>query len=72
MEPRTAPRRNDRTRALSDEVGKQPIRYIRKEAETKRILEGHTQVDAKIEADNLLILIEVNSPRAFRPTQSLV
>jgi len=52
---------------LSDEVRKHPIRYIRKEAETKRILEGHTQVDAIIETDNLLILIEVKFTSDISP-----
>jgi len=44
---------------LSYKVRDHPIRYIRREAKTKRILEGHTQVDAIIKAEKLLILIEV-------------
>jgi hypothetical protein len=52
---------------LSEKVKKHPIRYIRREAETKRILEGRTQVDALIETDNLLILIEVKFTSDISP-----
>lgn len=44
---------------LSEEVKNHPIRYIRKQAEIREVLEGYTQVDALLETDNLLILIEV-------------
>lgn len=48
---------------LNDEVTRHPIRYIREQANrrkiTKRRLEGDTQVDAIIETENLVILIEV-------------
>ena len=52
---------------LSEEVRSHPIGYIRKEASTKRILEGYTQVDAIIETDNLLILIEVKFTSDISP-----
>lgn len=52
---------------LSEKVKKHPIMYIRREAEKKRILEGPTQVDAIIETDNLLILIEVKFTSDISP-----
>ncbi len=48
---------------LSKEVKRNPIRYIRKQADArvqaKKKLEGHTQVDVMIKTDALLILVEV-------------
>jgi len=52
---------------LSKEVKYHPIRYIRKEAETKKALEGYTQVDAMIKTDNLLILIEIKFTSDISP-----
>lgn len=52
---------------LSYKVRDHPIRYIRREAKTKRILEGHTQVDAIIKAEKLLILIEVKFTSDISP-----
>jgi len=56
---------------LSEKVKEHPIGYIRREAETKRKfdgkLEGLTQVDAVIETDNLLILIEVKFTSDISP-----
>lgn len=52
---------------LRKEVRHHSIKYIRKEAETKRILEGNTQVDAIIKTDNLLILIEVKFTSDISP-----
>ena len=43
---------------LSEEAKKHPIRYIRKQAETRRIFEGFTQIDVMIKTDNLLVLFE--------------
>jgi len=52
---------------LRNEVRYHPIRYIRKEAGTKRVLEGYTQVDAIMETNNLLILIEVKFTSDISP-----
>jgi len=52
---------------LSEEVKHHSIRYIRKGAETRKRLEGSTQVDAIIETDNLLILIEVKFTSDISP-----
>jgi len=52
---------------LNEKVKEHPIGYIRREAETKGILEGPTQVDALIETDNLLILIEVKFTSDISP-----
>lgn len=52
---------------LSGKVKEHPIGYIRREAETKGILEGLTQVDAIIETDKLLILIEVKFTSDISP-----
>jgi len=49
---------NKYMRWLSEEAKKHPIRYIRKQAETRRIFEGFTQIDAMIKTDNLLVLFE--------------
>jgi len=56
---RDLPPPNNYLQWLSKEARCHPIRYVRKEAETKKTLEGKTQVDAIIETDNHLILIEV-------------
>jgi hypothetical protein len=52
---------------LSGKVKEHLIGYIRREAETKMILEGPTQVDAIVETDNLLILIEVKFTSDISP-----
>jgi hypothetical protein len=52
---------------LSGKVKEHLIGYIRREAETKTILEGPTQVDAIVETDNLLILIEVKFTSDISP-----
>ena len=52
---------------LGGKVKEHPIGYIRREAETKKILEGPTQVDAIVETDNLLILIEVKFTSDISP-----
>lgn len=54
---------------LRKEVKKHPIGYLRNEAETetKKILEGDTQVDAIIETNSLLILIEIKFTSDISP-----
>jgi hypothetical protein len=56
---------------LSTEVMNYPIRYIREQAEernkSQKKLEGDTQVDAMIETDNFLILIEVKFTSDISP-----
>lgn len=52
---------------LRNKVKEHPIGYIRSEAETKKTLEGPTQVDAIVETNSLLVLIEVKFTSDISP-----
>ena len=52
------PAPNKYVKWLSEEAKKHPIRYIRKQAENRMILEGFTQIDVMIKTENLLLLFE--------------
>lgn len=58
---------NNYLKWLKNEVKHHPIRYIRKDAKTKKRLEGYTPADVIIKTDKLLILIEVKFTSDISP-----